>query len=73
MLEETEEVMENQRTPSADVMDTKPSVDRFKTMIEKMVEVGADGSDDKRPALLNKNQQIDDRYKEFLHSAVDRQ
>ena len=53
------------------VEDAKPSVDGFKTMIEKMVKGGADGSDDKRPALLNKNQQIDDRYKELLNSAVD--
>ncbi|KAF1746314.1 hypothetical protein GCK72_022767 [Caenorhabditis remanei] len=51
--------------------DAKPSVDGFETMIEKMVKGGAEGSDYKRSALLNKNQQIDDRYKELLNSAVD--
>uniref|UniRef100_A0A1I7TIM4 GAR domain-containing protein n=1 Tax=Caenorhabditis tropicalis TaxID=1561998 RepID=A0A1I7TIM4_9PELO len=87
-LEETEEMMENQKKPSADakvakaqlhayevlmkhVEDKKPSVDGFKTMIEKIVG-GSDDSDDKK-ALLNKNQQIADRYKELLNSAVDRQ
>ncbi|EFO88049.1 hypothetical protein CRE_05165 [Caenorhabditis remanei] len=56
---------------SEHVEDAKPSVDGFETMIEKMVKGGAEGSDYKRSALLNKNQQIDDRYKELLNSAVD--
>ncbi|EGT34885.1 hypothetical protein CAEBREN_18491 [Caenorhabditis brenneri] len=87
-LEETEEMMEYQKKPSADakvakaqlhayevlmkhVEDKKPSVDGFKTMIEKIVGNESDSEDKK--ALLNRNQQIADRYKELLNSAVDRQ
>ncbi|CAI2296036.1 unnamed protein product [Caenorhabditis sp. 36 PRJEB53466] len=87
-LEETEEMMENQKKPSADakvakaqlhayevlmkhVEDKKASVDGFAAMIEKMVE--AAGSDEEKKALRNKNQQIEQRYKQLLGAAVDRQ
>ncbi|PIC54076.1 hypothetical protein B9Z55_003484 [Caenorhabditis nigoni] len=89
-LEETEEMMENQKKPSADakvakaqlhayevlmkhVEDKKPSVDGFKTMIGKMASESGDANSEDKKALLSKNQQIEDRYKELLNSAVDRQ
>ncbi|NP_001335519.1 Spectrin beta chain [Caenorhabditis elegans] len=87
-LEETEEMMENRKKPSADakvakaqlhdyevlmkhVEDKKPSVDGFKAMIEKIVAEAS--SDEEKKALGNKNAQIEDRYKDLLNSAVDRQ
>lgn len=87
-LEETEEMMENQKKPSADakvakaqlhayevlmkhVEDKKASVDGFATMIGKMAD--AAGSDEEKKALRSKNQQIEERYKDLLGSAVDRQ
>uniref|UniRef100_A0A8R1E2J6 GAR domain-containing protein n=1 Tax=Caenorhabditis japonica TaxID=281687 RepID=A0A8R1E2J6_CAEJA len=87
-FEETEEMMENQKKPSADakvakaqlhayevlmkhVEDKKASVDGFAAMIEKMADAAT--NEDEKKALRNKNQQIGERYKELLGSAVDRQ